>query len=165
MIIAFYTGTRPGLPGIYNRGVRRWTVGPYSHVEAVFSNGQWASSSFEDGGVRFKAITFNPANWFLVWVPDELESGARQWFIDHKGWKYDLLGNVHFVIPLVRHSKRRAFCSGAIAAALRFVEPWRFHPNSLAAVLLTMYPDQPPQEQLRQHLLTNQPAEMAGFSL
>ena len=37
MILAAYHGTRPGLPGLYNRAVRIVGRGPYSHAELVFA--------------------------------------------------------------------------------------------------------------------------------
>lgn len=130
--VAFYKGTRPGIPGVYNRAVRAWTQGPYSHVELVFSDGWSASSSFEDGGVRFKRIDYAPARWDFIELPAEWEPYALEYFEqrNHKV-RYDLVGNLHFVIGLVGHSAPREFCSESVAGALRFEQPWRYHPNTL----------------------------------
>ena len=49
---AFYQGTRPGLPGLYNRLVRWLDRGEFSHCELVFGDGMSASASFMDHGVR-----------------------------------------------------------------------------------------------------------------
>lgn len=140
MLIAFYKGTRPGLAGLYSRAVRWWTKGKYSHVEVIFTDGLAASASFLDGGVRFKAIKFDDGKWDFVNVPDRLEPAARKWFKRHSGQGYDVLGNVHFIISLVSGEKRKWFCSEAVAAALGFIEPWRFEPNTLAAVLKSKPP-------------------------
>lgn len=135
MKIAFYRGTRPGVAGIYNRGVRLQTKGPYSHCEAVFSDGWSASASFADGGVRFKRIDYEPAKWNFIEIPDYLEPRIRAWFEEHEGDLYDILGNIHFLLPIVGDSKFRYCCSEALGAAIGIPDAWRFHPNSLYAIL------------------------------
>ncbi|NML61842.1 hypothetical protein HHL21_12300 [Massilia sp. RP-1-19] len=132
---AFYRGTRPGVAGIYNRLVRWWTRSEYSHVELVFSTGHSASASFEDKGVRFKVIDFDPAHWDFIDLPRHLEARAFLWFEKHRGLKYDSLGNLHFIVSPVGHDKRRWFCSEAVAAALGIPDPWRYTPATLASTL------------------------------
>jgi len=82
---AFYRGTRPGVAGVYSRGVRLVDRGPYSHCELIFSDGMAASASWMDGGVRFKRIDFDPEHWDFIDIPQEKEALARQWFEKHKG--------------------------------------------------------------------------------
>ena len=149
MKAAFYSGTRPGLQGLYSRAVRWIDRGPYSHCELVFSDGLSASASWMDGGVRFKRIGYNPAHWDFIDLPDAAEPFARDWFRANEGAPYDLMGNVRFVLPWLSDSEKGWFCSEAMAAALKIKEPWRFGPNGLAALLLTVH---------------QQPAS-AGFSL
>ncbi|WP_239700770.1 hypothetical protein [Massilia sp. 9096] len=132
---AFYKGTHPGLSGVYNRLVRWWTRSPYSHVELVFADGQAASSSSMDGGVRFKAIDFDPALWDFVPLPAELAPAARAWFNAHGGQGYDYLGNVHFVFSCVGDEKMAWFCSEAVGAALGIPDSARFDPGTLHAAL------------------------------
>ncbi|HEV2612548.1 MAG TPA: hypothetical protein VGU61_19960 [Noviherbaspirillum sp.] len=132
---AFYKGTRPGIPGIYNRLVRWWTRSPYSHCELVFFDGRSASSSFMDGGVRFKKIDFNPDHWDFVDLPLYLEVPARDWFMQHMGQPYDILGNIHFILSPIGHDKRKWFCSEAMAAALGFEDPHRYDPGTLHSAL------------------------------
>lgn len=138
---AFYKGTHAGVPGIYNRLVRWWTRSPYSHVELVFFDGgpgavsQTASSSYMDGGVRFKWIEFDPDRWDFVDLPGQLAEPARAWFDAHEGDRYDLLGNVHFIVSAVGDDKRKWFCSEAVAAALGMPDPARFDPGTLYAAL------------------------------
>jgi hypothetical protein len=132
---AFYRGTRPGLPGVYNIGVRKWTHSHYSHVELVFSDGWSWSSSFEDGGVRPKQINYSSDDWDIVELPEWLEAHARRWFEDHKDWNYDLLGNVHFVFFFIRGQSHKVFCSEAVAEALGLPDGYRFDPGTLYAVL------------------------------
>jgi len=135
MRAAFYKGTRPGLPGIYNRLVRWWTRSAYSHCELVFRDGLAASASFSDGGVRFKRIDFDPGHWDIFELPDAFELRARVWFEQHAGQKYDLLGNLHFVFAPVGDAKQRWFCSESAAAALGFANPARFDPGTLFSAL------------------------------
>lgn len=135
MKAAFYKGTRPGWQGYYNRLVRWWEPGLYSHCELIFSDGMAASSSFADGGVRFKWIEFSPDKWDFIDLPISLESDARAWFDTHAGEKYDLRGNVRFALDFMSADENKWFCSKALAASLGITEPWRFGPNNLACVL------------------------------
>jgi hypothetical protein len=138
---AFYKGTHVGMPGVYNRLVRWWTRSPYSHVELIFFDDgsgdvcQAASSSYMDGGVRFKWFAFDPALWDFVDLPDSLAVPAIQWFDAHEGQGYDLLGNLHFVFGPVGGDKAKWFCSEAVAAALGIPDPSRFDPGTLYAAL------------------------------
>lgn len=135
MKLALYRATRPGIQGIYSRVVRLVDGGQYSHTEIVFSDGLSASASFIDGGVRLKRIDFDPAHWDFIDLSPSMEPAARQWFADHEGAGYDLIGNLRFVAWFARPSKSRWFCSEAVAAALGMPEPWRYGPCGLAAAL------------------------------
>lgn len=137
---AFYRGTRPGIAGIYNRIVRWWTRSEFSHVELVLSTGRAWSASFADGGVRNKLIDFDSANWLVIDLPLELEQAAEAWFRAHRGAKYDLLGNLQFVLSPIPHSQGRWFCSEAVAAALGIPDPWRYSPGTLASALTLLKP-------------------------
>lgn len=132
---AFYRGTRPGLAGLYNRLSRWLDHGPYSHAELIFSNGMSASASFMDRGVRIKYIGYTSGDWDFVTLPDRLEVGARRWFTEHRGARYDLMGNLNAAFGFVPHSPDKWFCSEAVAEALGLLESWRYKPNGLAAVL------------------------------
>lgn len=136
MKAAFYRGTRPGMAGLYNWLVRKWTRSEFSHCEIIFSDGWAASSSYLDGGVRFKRIDFDPARWDFIGLPDHLEPAARAWFESHVGQPYDLLGNLHFIVGPVADDKRKWFCSESIAAALGITDPWRYDPGVLASALM-----------------------------
>jgi len=137
--VAFYKGTRPGIKGIYNIGVRKWTRSPYSHVELIFPDGEAASSSAEDGGVRFKTIEFDPANWDIIELPAALYAqAAYNWFAIHEHEGYDYWGNAHFVVSIIGGNRRRWFCSEAVAAALGIKTPERFDPGSLYAIVKAM---------------------------
>lgn len=132
---AFYKGTRPGLYGLYNRVVRLWTRGKYSHVEIVFNDGVSASASFLDGGVRFKCIDYDPAKWDFINLPEGLEHNTKGWFVNYDGAAYDYWAVLRFLLGLVPESKNKWMCSEAGMAALGFKQTWRFEPNSMYAVL------------------------------
>jgi len=133
---AFYTGTRPGVQGLFNKAVRFWDNGPYSHCEAVFSDGAAGSSSLIDGGVRFKDIDFSNGNWDLFLLPFWLEAASREWFQFHadRKTKYDLPGNLRFILDPMDPGEGRFNCSAAFGASLGLAESWRFTPNTLGAV-------------------------------
>ena len=135
MKAAFYKSTRPSLKGIYNQLVRAVDGSQYSHCEIQFSDGISASSSFEDDGVRFKHIVFNPDHWDFIDLPDELEAGARAWFEAHKGAKYDIMGNIRFVLGFVPHSRGKWFCTEAAAESLGIAGSWLYGPRALYAQL------------------------------
>lgn len=135
LVAAFYKVNHTGLSGIYSRAVRWWTKTIYSHCELIFSDGVAASSSFMDGGVRFKHIDFDPTKWDFITLPDAYEDNARKWFASHQGQGYDLMGNLHFVVGAVSDDKNKWFCSEAVAAALGFNNAWRFDPGDLYPIL------------------------------
>lgn len=133
MRLAFYRGRPKGLAGLFDALVRWWTRGAYSHVELVLGDGTCWSSSSRDGGVRAKAIDLASGNWDLVAITGD-EAAAQAWFAAHAGAGYDYLGLFGFVWRPGTGDNRRWFCSEAIAAALGYRDPWRFCPNTLAAV-------------------------------
>lgn len=127
MRLASYKGTRPGLSGLFNVATRWWLGGPYSHTELIFSDGACASSSFLDGGVRFKRIEFDPEHWDIIDCLGD-EDAARAWFDAHEGDGYDVLGLIGFVWRRSTHERGKWFCNEAIGAALGIPDPWRFEP-------------------------------------
>lgn len=134
---AFYSGTRPGIAGLYNRLGRWLDHGRFSHCEMQFSDGLSASSSFMDGGVRFKQIGYSSVgNWEFVELPAHLENMARRWFVEHEGAGYDVMGNINALLGFVPHSSSRWFCSEAMAESLGFSDSWRLKPNGLYARLM-----------------------------
>ena len=135
MVICFYKANQKGIKGLFNRLVKWWTKGPYSHCEIWFSDGISASSSFTDGGVRFKHISYDSSKWDFLYLPSTMEPRARQWFEENNRKPYDVFGIAGFVARAITHSKNKFFCSEAIALALGFNEAWRFDPNTLYILL------------------------------
>ena len=63
------------------------------------------------------------------------EEYARAFFEEHEGQGYDYFGLFGFIWRPGKGKTSLWFCSEIIAAALKLAEPWRFCPNTLAAVL------------------------------
>jgi hypothetical protein len=136
MKIASYKSIRPGLSGIFSRLVRWWTNSPYSHTELIFSDGKSASSSFIDGGVRFKEISYDNNHWDFIELPRSFdETAARLWFIQNGNKKYDVLGLAGFVWKRGTQNKNKFYCNEAIGEALGIKDSWRFDPGSFAVVM------------------------------
>jgi hypothetical protein len=133
----FYKGTRPGWHGLYNRAVRWWTNSNYSHMEIQFSDGLSASSSFEDGGVRFKQIGYTSDNWDFIDLPEWMEPYCRRYFGERVGRKYDVWGQFHFVFFIIRGAVSKLFCSeiGVESLGVQEGQGYRFNPGDAFAFL------------------------------
>lgn len=138
--IAFYKGRSR----LFNRAVSWWTRGIYSHCEFVTGYTDeglaicW-SSSFMDGGVRKKEIELNPANWDLIEieVTEERRNKAIEWFINHDGDSYDVIGLIGFVWGAMKDDSGKWFCSEALAEAFGTYESFRMHPNMFYSLVVT----------------------------
>ena len=132
MKIAFYKGTHKGLAGVFNRLVRWWTKGSYSHVELVidysYGNSLCISSANLDGGVRTKLLDLDNGNWDLVDIP---EVDWFSWYEKNKDKGYDFLGLLGFVIGAGKENPKKLFCSEAVADILGYKNAWRYSPNTL----------------------------------
>jgi hypothetical protein len=97
----------------------------YSHCEIVFSDGMCASSSYRDGGVRFKKIEMNE-KWdvfCLQWENGDFisgvsEFGIREWFKSRESDSYDWIGAIGCVIGVDITSPDRKYCSYTCATVL-----------------------------------------------
>lgn len=142
MKMAFYKATRPGLAGLFNILVRWWTRGPYSHSELVieeYADGTClcGSSSFLDGGVRFKRMRLNPDHWDIEPVDGDPER-ARRWFEERLGRRYDVIGLLGHIWRRGKYLRHRYICSEICGGALGVHEPWRYDPNGLYALVITL---------------------------
>ena len=128
---------------------------PDKNMEPTINGSLWCASSTMDerlpawsarragkrGGVRFKRIVLDPARWDFLRVPQ----GARHaidWFRLYEGAMYDWQFVAGFFNWAVPNKPDRWTCSEACAAALGYLEPWRFDPCSLYDVqqLLNNFP-------------------------
>ena len=133
MRIAFYKGTKTGLSGVYNKGVRWIEDGKYSHVEMIFSDGMSGSASFMDGGVRYKQIDYtkHPEDWDIIkcnWID---EDKARSTFNQLVGHPYDIRGNIHFILGFIKNNPNKMFCSGIAAMCIGMNNYYQYAPNGL----------------------------------
>lgn len=140
MTVAFYTGKeRP-----FNRLISWWTKGDRSHVELVFSDGEWASADYRKSGVRFKRMPIKSEHWEYVRLDETLfdEQRAREIAERFAGKGYDWSGIMGFLFRPKGQNPNKMFCSEFVMAALGFSDPWRFSPNACYQVLKRLEPEE-----------------------
>ncbi len=141
--MALYKGNRPGLKRIGSHIGRYLDRGPYSHSELKCSDGLSRSSSAEDGGVRAKHIGYSTIGaWDFLPIPDPdgvREQRVLQWYTDHYGCKYDIMGNLRFATNFLRDSPDRWFCTESNMASLGIPESYRYGPSGAAVFLQFLY--------------------------
>ncbi len=144
--LAFYNGRKHGR--WLDRVIARHDRGPFSHVELVFTRHPRGrrvpcfSSSWRDGGVRFKWLALGGVNarkWTVIpvplWPTDVLR--VRNWCVGQVGGRYDVPGVLAFKLPFVRNRLDWWFCSEICTRALqqagllRGVRPASLSPNGL----------------------------------
>lgn len=144
MKLASYKATRPGLFGVFNRAVRWWLHGAYSHCEIVFDDGVAFSCSKLDGGPRLKAITFSADKWDIIPISDRYDSQRvhemAEAIVTDQGptrMRYSVLLLACFVIPPLRRflNNRDEVCSTACALILGRSDYRWLDPNELHDVL------------------------------
>jgi hypothetical protein len=135
MRAAFFKGRHKGWRGLFGVTIWHWTRSDYSHCELQFSDGMCASALWSEGGVRYKFMELDPAEWDFIDLPNAMEPAAKLWFDQHVGKSYDFLGDLHFVIGTVAASRDKWFCSRAVADALGIEDGWRYYPGILYSTL------------------------------
>lgn len=117
---------------------KKWVPGKYSHCELVLPiEGKWASfsSSFRDGGVRFKEIDYTTGNWDFIELDRTYEEiikiQARFELVE--GCKYDwpALGKFIFKKYWPIDIRWWFFCSEIVAMLLKLENPNKWHPCDL----------------------------------
>lgn len=119
MKIAFYKGLAYGR--LIDRLVCICTLSKFSHCEIVFSDGLCVSSSFRDGGVRFKPIDLNH-KWEVFEVECSVveEESIRSFFNLHEDSRYNLIGALASWIGFTVRSNDQFFCSEIVAPVFVF---------------------------------------------
>lgn len=105
---------------LFDKLISLTTISQYSHCEIVFPNGQCASSSVRDGGIRIKNISMNE-HWDVYNLSEFLEpdeSKIRNWFDINNDDIYDWLGAIGSTFKLDWTSEDKKFCSYACAIVL-----------------------------------------------
>ena len=135
MKVALYKGKKRA----FNRLVAWWTRSDYSHCEVLFeydlktNTYLCASSSYLDGGIRFKWINLDAPHWDIVEIKGDIEK-VREWYKLRLGRPYDVKGIVGCVVRRLPASNDKWFCSSSIASALGYPEPWRVLPVDLKSI-------------------------------
>lgn len=118
MELIFYKGKGK----LLDKAIRLWTWGPYSHVEIRFEEHLSFSSSWRDGGVRFRDLPINVDHWDRLKVNTTTEITERMlwWCAQRRGVKYDLVGIFGFFSLFGSSIEDAAkwYCSEICAAAL-----------------------------------------------
>ena len=129
--LACYKGPAEGLFNIiFHKVVCWWTKSKYSHCEIVYK-GEAYSSSSRDGGVRKKLIDFNSGKWDLYTI-EKLDGEFLITFYEETDeCGYDYLGLFRFVLPFIKSSENRWFCSEWCAFVLKYEQPETYHIQSL----------------------------------
>jgi len=107
-------------PGrIFDKIVRWVTKSIYSHTELIFFPDKYSEVSFSadawENKVRFAKFQYNPVNWDFVDIEITVDQYSDMYkaALSLEGHKYDYLGVLGFVIPFIKASKNRDFCSEA----------------------------------------------------
>lgn len=114
----------------------------WSHGEIVFSD-RVTGSSWARGGVRLRRTPdehYGADIWDYFTLPDRLEAPAREWFTEHSGAPYDLLGPARFALGIVRQRSDRYYCHEAIAEALGLPDSWRWTGGLFVAIGPKLWP-------------------------
>lgn len=129
---------------LFDKAIRIWTGGPYSHVEIIFSDGMWFSSSPRDGGCRFKHIA-KDAKWDYQYInisPSD-EDKVRAFCEKQNHKKYDWVWIfLTQLIPLNIQERNKWGCSEIVVAALqqanyidKGIRPYSVDPNECYELL------------------------------
>lgn len=149
--LAFYKASNGS---VIDRLINRFSGNAgYSHVEIVFSNGMFFTSSPRDGGVRLKVIKPDPNHWDFInlHLTTEQEQTIWDWALKQAepNWpngkpsiKYDWNGVIGFLLPLSDNPNDK-FCSEECLEALQLIDwgpavrPITVSPNSLYFIART----------------------------
>lgn len=94
------------------------TFSRYSHCELVFPNGEFASSSPRDGGIRIKTIE-QDVKWEIFDVHTTMnENEIRKWFEENGSDTYDWIGAIMSVFGIMIKREDKKFCSYVCALML-----------------------------------------------
>jgi len=113
MKLAFYNVFQPNATFMDKVIVLFGSLGKVSHVEGVFSNGEWFSISPREKTARFKFIEPKPESW--TYIELDLDADAeyrlRRKCQGKIGVKYAFIGAILSVTPLCFVVDQREFCS------------------------------------------------------
>lgn len=141
MYVVFFKG--PG--NIFDKVIRWWTKGTYSHCELVFSDNTSFSADIKMFKTRFKKVTYCKDDWdiFEVNVTSEEEQTMRKFCEDEDGCWYDIVGILFTqFIPLSFENPWWWFCSEVGVATFKQIsefeeiEPFKCDPDKFYKLLM-----------------------------
>jgi hypothetical protein len=123
----------------FDKLIRWWTYGPYSHCEIVI-NGVMYSADSRNNIVRKAYFMQDVSKWDEVTL--NLPSAPIKAFLESQlGKEYDYIGIIFSqIFNLKFHNKNKWFCSELCAAALKtdlgiLQSSQRIHPNKLYGIV------------------------------
>lgn len=137
MKVAFYKGDKT----IFDRMIRWWTHGDYSHCELLITEKEGfylAGTATPFSGVTLEWKKYNVVNWDIIDCHIGNPLHAQLFFEKSLGAKYDYLGIFGFIFRRGQQKDHRWFCSEAIAAGIGLKNPWRYCPNTLYDILVSV---------------------------
>lgn len=127
---------RFGDPRLFSRLVCLLRGGDSAHCEVAWAwegaRHRCVSASFLDGGVRCKDIDLRAGAWRVYEL--QAHHWPLAWGAAHAGARYDVLGLLGIVLPPLGHSRKRWFCSEAVAAVIGLREPQIYDLRTLESV-------------------------------
>lgn len=130
---------RYGDPRLFSRLVTFFRGGDSAHCEVAET---WdgalhdcVSASVLDGGVRLKRIALPPEKWRIYEIA--ALASPNEYARKNQGQKYDYLGLLGIVWPLVGHARKRKFCSEVAGEVIGLSEPHLFDLRTLESVCAT----------------------------
>jgi len=120
MRIAFYKG--PGR--LFDKAIRLWTAGQYSHCELELKPSLWYSADAWYNRVRIKFMVLSAENWDFIDLPLTQKQCDDIYYnvLDKLGAKYDWLGIIFSqLVPIHLQSKSRWFCSETVVDDLHHI--------------------------------------------
>lgn len=139
MKLAFYKAFQKQATWL-DRFIAIVTLGKYSHVEVVFSDGMSFSISPREKVCRFKRIDFNPNNWEFIdlTVTRKEEDYIRAMAYKYLDCTYDYIGAVTSATPICLQVSSEMFCSELAIELIRNSKTYsqlqdgcRYSPNKL----------------------------------
>jgi hypothetical protein len=117
MKIIFYKGWEGT---ITDKAICLWTLGRYSHLEIVGSDGYCYSASSRDGGVRRKKINYENSDKWDIFDLQINEDFLSKFFEETKHCKYDWVGIfLYHFLPFRIEDNKKWYCSEWISEILQ----------------------------------------------
>lgn len=126
------------------RAVQRGPNKMVTHCEAIHGGTAQsctiASASVRDKGVRRKTVPLTPGNWRIYDVPMFDVDRSIEWFKQHDGEPYSMLGAAASALVFLAYQLGQ-FCSKSVAASVGAVGADDMTPQELADLCVTFGAD------------------------